>query len=203
MLLAKMLGFEEQVVVETDLLGGAYACLGSENGAVGNMGTGSVAFRYEDQNVIERRGGWGYLLGDEGGGSSLGRRLLRRLSEGRLPAHLQEAYRQWSGLCTDEMIRAIYSDPVPGLYLARQVPFIAEYIKDPAMQDLVRAEIGLFLDTYLLPLVENETRVMLMGGIARIFQDVAIGECRTRGLDRVEILTESPIIAIARHIQNT
>ncbi len=39
-------------------------------------GTGSIAFSLSDRNEIKRRGGWGHLLGDEGSGFWIGKKVL-------------------------------------------------------------------------------------------------------------------------------
>lgn len=46
-------------------------------GSVVIAGTGSSAARIDRGEIVDRRGGWGWLLGDEGGGFWLGREAVR------------------------------------------------------------------------------------------------------------------------------
>lgn len=50
--------------------------LGMKDGICVILGTGSIALKRKG-TALERRGGWGYVLGDEGSGYALGRDLLR------------------------------------------------------------------------------------------------------------------------------
>lgn len=50
--------------------------LGMKDGICVILGTGSIALKRKGTD-LERRGGWGYVLGDEGSGYALGREILR------------------------------------------------------------------------------------------------------------------------------
>ena len=187
--------------VQSDLMGAAYACLGTEPGVVGILGTGSAAFRYEHQSIFSRRGGWGYLLGDEGAGSDLGRTLIRRILEKELPEPLCAAYETFSGKDTGDLLSQLYSAEMPVHFLARQVPFLAEHQHEPSIRQILTERIELFLKTYLLPMVRSPVeKVVLCGGVARIFSDLVESLCREHGLINAFILKESPIRAIVRFL---
>lgn len=62
------------------------AALGTDPGILVNAGTGSIAFARDANGVLHRAGGYGWQLGDEGGGYWLGRRALdlaARAEDGR------------------------------------------------------------------------------------------------------------------------
>lgn len=62
--------------VETDAMTAARGALGPEDGILAAIGTGSVFVR-QQAGELRQFGGWGIVLGDEGSGASLGRRVLR------------------------------------------------------------------------------------------------------------------------------
>ncbi len=189
----------DHVKVDTDLMGAAYACLGKTPGVVGILGTGSVAFRYEDGKVDRRMGGWGFLLGDEGSGSALGKELLRGLLEETLPAHLRSAYEAFTDQNMIRTLEDLYAYPRPSLFLARQVPFIAEHHQDPAIRALLNRQLQFFLDHYLFPLLQDkEEEVAFIGGVARIFSENLKELCRANEMKNVKVLTEAPIMPITR-----
>ncbi len=201
-MLSDCLGCDD-VVVDTDLMGAAYACLGKDSGVVGILGTGSVAFRYEDRKVVRRMGGWGFLLGDEGGGSSLGRELLRGLLEGTLPPHLRTAYEAFTDQDIIRTLEDLYAYPRPSLYLARQVPFIAEHHQDPAIRRVLHKQLQFYLDHYLFPLLQSkEEEVAFIGGVARIFSENLKELCRANDMKSVKVLTEAPIMPITRFLMS-
>lgn len=76
------------VVVVNDALVALVAGVDEDPGVVIISGTGSIAYGRNRQNEASRAGGWGYVLGDEGGGYWIGRRALRavvRAADGRGP----------------------------------------------------------------------------------------------------------------------
>ena len=67
-----------RVRVESDGWTAARGALGLDDGVVAAFGTGSV-FAVQRGGVITLTGGWGWILGDEGGGAGLGRAVLAAL----------------------------------------------------------------------------------------------------------------------------
>src|SRR5690606_36354101 len=85
----RRIGFKTPVVVVNDALVALTAGAGEGAGLVIIAGTGSIAYGREGEGRAARAGGWGYLLGDEGGGFWIGRAALSavvRQFDGRGPA---------------------------------------------------------------------------------------------------------------------
>lgn len=72
--LQAMLPFQRTQIV-TDAVTAAVGALGTDDGIVAAMGTGSV-FAVQSGGALRQYGGRGFLLGDEGSGAVLGRALL-------------------------------------------------------------------------------------------------------------------------------
>jgi len=66
----------KNVAIETDARIALEAAFAGGPGIVVIAGTGSIALYRTEDNKILRAGGWGYLLGDEGSGYSIGRDAL-------------------------------------------------------------------------------------------------------------------------------
>jgi glucosamine kinase len=87
----RRLGFKTRTLVVNDALVALVAGAGDEPGVVVVAGTGSIAYGRNAAGQAARAGGWGYLLGDEGGGFWIGRAALSavvRQFDGRGPATL-------------------------------------------------------------------------------------------------------------------
>jgi N-acetylglucosamine kinase-like BadF-type ATPase len=87
----RRIGAKAQVVVVNDALVALVAGAGDSPGVVVVAGTGSIAYGRDAAGRAARAGGWGYLLGDEGGGFWIGRSALTavvRQFDGRGPATL-------------------------------------------------------------------------------------------------------------------
>jgi N-acetylglucosamine kinase-like BadF-type ATPase len=87
----RRIGFKAHVIVVNDALVALVAGAGDAAGVVVVAGTGSIAYGRDGTGRAARAGGWGYLLGDEGGGFWIGRAALTavvRQFDGRGPSTL-------------------------------------------------------------------------------------------------------------------
>ena len=85
----RRLGFKSRTLIVNDALVALVAGVGDNPGVVLVAGTGSIAYGRDAADRAARSGGWGYLLGDEGGGFWIGRSALAavvRQFDGRGPA---------------------------------------------------------------------------------------------------------------------
>jgi N-acetylglucosamine kinase-like BadF-type ATPase len=72
----RRIGQKSRTVVVNDALIALVAGAGEQAGIVVVAGTGSIAYGRDAAGNAARAGGWGYLLGDEGGGFWIGRAAL-------------------------------------------------------------------------------------------------------------------------------
>ena len=77
--------FDCKISVNHDLLAACRAGLQNESGLVGILGTGSNACYYDGSTILDEKISLGYILGDEGGGADLGKRLVKLYVENLLP----------------------------------------------------------------------------------------------------------------------
>jgi N-acetylglucosamine kinase-like BadF-type ATPase len=85
----KRIGYKARVVVVNDALVALETGAPGAPGVVIISGTGSIAYGRNARGEAARAGGWGYMLGDEGGGYWIGRAALRavlRAADHRGPA---------------------------------------------------------------------------------------------------------------------
>ena len=66
-----------KVSVDHDLMGAAKALCGKEKGVACILGTGSNSCYYNGKKIIKNSPGLGYVLGDEGSGAYLGRKVIQ------------------------------------------------------------------------------------------------------------------------------
>ncbi|HLG59421.1 MAG TPA: BadF/BadG/BcrA/BcrD ATPase family protein [Vicinamibacterales bacterium] len=72
----RRIGHKTPTVIVNDALVALVAGAGDQPGVVIVAGTGSIAYGRDASGRAARAGGWGYLLGDEGGGFWIGRAAL-------------------------------------------------------------------------------------------------------------------------------
>jgi N-acetylglucosamine kinase len=109
----RRIGHKTRTVVVNDALVALVAGAGDHAGVVVVAGTGSIAYGRDTEGRAARAGGWGYLLGDEGGGFWIGRAALSavvRQFDQRGPATLltDQVLKQMHLSTPAELIHAIY-----------------------------------------------------------------------------------------------
>jgi len=107
------IGYKARTLVVNDALVALEAGAADQPGVVIVAGTGSIAYGRTRSAQAARAGGWGYLIGDEGGGFWVGRSALAsvvRQFDGRGPAtQLTDLVLRHMGLASPtELIHEIY-----------------------------------------------------------------------------------------------
>jgi N-acetylglucosamine kinase-like BadF-type ATPase len=109
----RRIGHKTRTLVVNDALVALVAGAGDHPGVVVVAGTGSIAYGRDNSGRAARAGGWGYLLGDEGGGFWIGRAALSavvRQFDHRGPATLLTdlVLKEMQLSTPSELIHAIY-----------------------------------------------------------------------------------------------
>src|SRR5688572_18525628 len=69
--------FKTLVKVDHDLMGAAKALCGHDKGIACILGTGSNSCFYNGKKIVKNSPGLGYVLGDEGSGAYLGKKVIQ------------------------------------------------------------------------------------------------------------------------------
>ncbi len=167
--------------VETDKLGAARALCGRSAGIACIMGTGSNSCFYDGEKITDDNVGGGFILGDEGGGASLGKRLLSDFIRGLLPAEISAELRGRFGLDYFKIVDNVYKRPMPNRYLASFAPFIYEFLGHPYVFDLVDSQFDSFVKRNLLRYDLKKYTVNAVGSIAHFFVGILGGAIERNG----------------------
>jgi glucosamine kinase len=191
-----------QVSVYHDLLGAARAACGDEAGTVCILGTGSNACRYDGQAITLQRGGHGWIFSDEGGGTDLGKQLLKAALDEELPADLLTAFQQYVGVGLIDLRTAIYRSERPNTALARLAPFLALHRTHTFVAGFLVRRFSTFLANTVLHWPAPHGPLHFVGGIAGTFQRELEEACATQQL-QVGRLLASPGLALAQYHART
>jgi len=189
-----------QIEVYHDLLAAVHST-GLQNGMLGILGTGSNACRFIKGEIVNTRGGLGYLLGDEGSGMDLSRTLVKSLMEGNFPQEL--TIRMWNRLETDKggMIRRIYSATRPHYHLSSLMPSFTPFLHEPAVKTLIISRFLAFLDTTICLWPDyRELPLCMVGAISHHLRDLFAEACTLREV-HLEKVDPSPIEGLVAYYQ--
>lgn len=156
----------------SDMLGAAHALLGHQPGIACILGTGSNTCLYDGSSIIDNIPPLGCILGDEGSGAYLGRRLLNALYKRRLPASLLEEFETQYSLTLPKVIERVYRNPAPGGFLGSLAPFIHQHLHIDGVAEMVADSFNLFIANNLLAYKgARELPIGFVGSVAFHFQD--------------------------------
>jgi len=87
----------QSVVVYSDILGAARATLGRSSGIACILGTGCNSCHYDGENIVSNIPPLGYILGDEGSGADIGKRIVADALKGLFDNDLTSAFWKFAG----------------------------------------------------------------------------------------------------------
>lgn len=184
------------VEVEHDLLGAARATCGRSAGIACILGTGSNSCYFDGQEILDNVPSLGWLLGDEGSGTYLGKALLRAMFYRELPADLHKAFMEAHPEGLDAIKDKVYEKGA-NAYLATFTRFLGEYAQHPFVKNLVAQCLSDFLDRQVLKYQgAQQVPVHFVGSIAYHFQDILVKCMEDRKL-RPGVIVRKPIYPLA------
>lgn len=133
------------VAYGSDLLAAARAAFARKPGIVAILGTGSNSCLYDGSKVVSNVRPGGFILGDEGGGVSLGRAFIADCIKGLLPESLSDSFTEEYGLTYEQIVEKVYQGSSPAAFLASFVPFILEHRDDQYVRDLIDSNFRSFI----------------------------------------------------------
>lgn len=116
----------ETVKVEVDLLAAARALLGNEPGFAAILGTGTNTCLYDGNAITYHIDSLGFLLGDEGSGAVIGKRILTDYLRNQMGQSVREAFIRIYALDENELMQEVYGAGYPNRYCASFVKFLDE-----------------------------------------------------------------------------
>lgn len=162
-----------KVSVAEDMTAAAYAAYNGKPAIVCILGTGSNSCYFDGKTVRRDLPSLGFLIGDKGSGSAMGKHLLRRFFMKKLPEDLHQQFVEIYNLTIDEVIKNMYHNPRANAYVGEFNKFVAERKSHPYFQNMIFDEMKNFLEYQVLPYPEaREAEINFIGYIAFIYEDV-------------------------------
>ncbi len=136
----------DNIFVFSDLMAAARSLCGDNPGIAAILGTGSNSCYYDGKDICKHVPPLGYILGDEGSGTVLGRKLLSDILKNQLPDKLCRAFFNKYKISPEEILDRIYRQPFPNRFMAQFTHFIAVHIENKSLYKLVKESFSEFLN---------------------------------------------------------
>ncbi len=204
-----------QVQVESDMLGAARGLLQHEQGIACILGTGSGSCFYDGEKIAATVPSLGFILGDEGSGATLGKRLVADALKNQLTPELKEALLREYNITQADIIDRVYRQPMPNRFLAELSQFCARRIHEPSIRHLVYDHFDQFIKRNILqyPQLINQTaslnfklstlnfKIAFVGSIAYYYKEILQEVLTANGLT-LGTLMQDPIEGLKTYHQS-
>ncbi|MDR1866079.1 MAG: ATPase [Bacteroidales bacterium] len=189
------------IAVYSDLLAAAHSLCGNSPGIACILGTGSNSCRYDGQEIVQNVSPLGFILGDEGSGAVLGRKLLSGVLKNQFPASLREAFFASYPATVAEILENVYRKPFPNRYLAQYARFIASHSDVPEMRKLLHDSFCEFFQKNVMQYAQAcHFPVHFTGSIAFFFREHLVRAAQSFGLTVGKISAE-PMPGLIKYYQ--
>ena len=189
---------QAELHLENDLLAAARALCGHGKGIAAILGTGSNACLYDGEQIVRKVPSGGFILGDEGSASALGRAFIADYIKGLVP---EEIARWFDGqdLSYPAVVQAVYHGASPAAWLGALAPVLLQhYAESPYVRRLVDESFEAFIHRCLLPLGAGaDLPVHVTGGFGCACQPILTGLGASAGIrfDRFLLSPSEALIA--------
>ena len=188
------------VIVKTDLLGACIACWQKSKGLTAILGTGAVAAEYDGHKIVRQASGLGYVLGDEGSGFDLGKRLLISYFKNELPPIISDDIEDHFG-GKKAVLPTVYQNG-GRKKVADLAPIIKKHEDHELIVILIHRAFNDFVLTALSPILP-ERDVACVGSIAFYFKDQLEKVLATEGYKLVKTLPDAHKELFNYHLKNS
>lgn len=164
---------EAEVEVKSELYAACFSLLGKTDGVACILGTSSNSCLYEDGDIKYNIPSLGYILGNEGSGSYLGRHLVSDLLKNQLPDTLKNTFFEEYQTNQNEILKNIYSKPNADIYLASISQFLKRHIDEPECYNIVYDCFCHFFERNIVMYdCPKELPINFVGSIAYNYKDI-------------------------------
>lgn len=181
----------EVVEVYSDAVGAARGLLGHGEGVACILGTGSNSCLYDGNAIVRSVPALGFILGDEGSGAVMGKRLVSDIYKNQLSEGITQAFLDEYHLTAAEVIENVYRKPFPNRYLAQFAKFCGAHLDNEEIHALVYDHFDQFAKR-ILRQYPGELPVGFVGSIAYHFRDVLLEVLAANHIEAGQIL-QSPM----------
>lgn len=187
-----------ELYLEGDMQAAVRATVGDNKGIVCILGTGSNSCYFDGQSIKANYQGFGYLIGDEGGGVDIGTRLIKLYYSDSLP---KEIARELDEELSDRsvFVKKLYSHNKPNRYLASFTPIAARHQNHPVVKAEIQGSFEALIKNYLSKYPEiDKLPINFVGSISEHFREILIESLEYQGLMAGKFVTR-PMIELEKY----
>ena len=162
---------------------------GNKKGVACNLGTGSFCVYYNGKKIAKRAPGIGYVLGDEGSGAYLGKKVLQYYLYNTFDEELQYKFEGKYKTSPVEILENVYRKPFANRYLASFSMFLSENRGHYMIENIIEDGLNDFFFQHLCKYNESwKYPIHFVGGVSFGFRDILKDLCQSYEFELGRIL---------------
>jgi len=183
-----------------DLLAAARAVLGHNPGFAAILGTGTNTCLYDGKDVIQNIDSGAYILGDEGSGCYIGKKLLIDYLRGYMPEEVRQVFWDTYHLTRDDVNEEVYTKPLANRFCAQFSKFVYDNTVNIAYsRNLVKTSFQDFFKNLVTRYPDYQTYSFnCIGSVGYNFRNILEEVVAENGMDMGNII-RSPIDNLVKY----
>ncbi len=176
--------------IDHDLMGAAKATCGNEKGIACILGTGSNSCYFNGKKIVKNSPGIGYILGDEGSGAYLGKKVIQYfLYETFEPDLMDRFLAKYDHITSADILDTVYKKPLANRYLARYTEFLTENRGHYMIENIIEDGFNDFFFNHVYKYRESWLHpIHFVGSVAFGFKDVLADLCNAYELQLGKVI---------------
>ncbi len=179
--------FKTPVSVYSDLLGAARGLLVREPGLACILGTGSNSCLYNGCEIVRNVPPLGYILGDEGSGAYMGRKMIADMLKGIAPRELTETFFEKFAVTPNMLLDNVYTNSLPARTLSSYSAFLRDHLDKPYCYQLVYRSFIDFFERNIAAYGTVSTPLACVGSIGVSFKPILLKAANDFGVQIAKI----------------
>jgi N-acetylglucosamine kinase-like BadF-type ATPase len=168
------------ITADQDLMATARASCGSSKGIACILGTGSNCCYFNGKKILKVSPGLGYVLGDEGSGAYLGKKVVQYYLYNTFDEELRYKFDAKFVTNRIEILENTYKQPLPNRYLAGFTVFLAENRGHYMIENIIEDGLNDFFFQHLCKFNESwKYPIHFVGSVGFGFKDVLQDLCKS------------------------
>lgn len=168
--LEKTLGKAVNVEVASDMLGAARSLLKNEEGIACILGTGANSCYYDGKEIRENVSPLGYILGDEGSGAYIGKRLVGDVLKHQFSDEVCGMFFNETHLDAPTVINKVYRESMPNRFLGQVSQFCQNHRDNPEIHAFLMDCFREFFKRNIVNYHRPHLPVCFIGSVAWIYE---------------------------------
>ena len=166
--------FKTPVTVESDLLGAARGLLVRRPGLACILGTGSNSCLYNGESIVRSVAPLGFILGDEGSGAYMGKRMVADMLKGLAPAQLTEAFFEKFSVTPNVLMDNVYMNTLPSRALSNYSSFLRDHLDNPYCYRLVYDAFMEFFSRNIISYDDKSQPLSFVGSVCTQYKPILL-----------------------------